>query len=959
MREEKLALLLTDVVDSTKMNGDHGDAVMAEVWRQHDEGARSLMQTWRGREIGRSDGFLIVFDVVPDALEFARGYHRHLSGLGVPMQARIGIHHGPVRLRRNRDVDTERGATLYDIDGIALPMAARVMSTASARQTLLTADAVLALGAAATEPLVSHGHWRLKGIAEPVELFEASGDGALLVPPPDSEKSWRVVRQGHEWWPVRTLAHSLPAERDRFVGREGPLQQTAAAFDGGARLVTLAGIGGIGKTRLALCFARRWLGAWPGGAWFCDLSSARSLDGIVHAVAQGLDIELGRGDVVKQLGSAIAGRGRVLVVLDNFEQVVEHAEGVVGTWLQRAPQALFLVTSREALGIVGEQVQTMPAMELAEAQALFVERVRASGGHGDYADAEATALPRLVELLDRLPLALELAAARARLMPPTMLVQRMGQRFQLLASRHGRIERQATLRAAIDWSWDLLTPDERTALMQLAAFESGFTLEAAAAVVELPGGGWVHDAVQGLLEKSLLRSRNGERLDMLVSVQHYARERWASGDVEHSIASLAQMRHWRFFAQLTEDEAVAGRGVEIENLVVACQRAAGAVGTGGGARDYEAAVALLANASAVLRLTGPLSAIVTLAEGLLASSPGLAPSLRARVLYIEGSALLLLGHIEKARAALGESIRVLTESDRWRAAALCGLGELESMGGEASAAVEMLQEALATSVACGEVRQQCRALNALGALALDTAQPQLARSRYLEALALARQFNDTRWEGGLLCNVGSIAFSDGDLQEAELRYDEALTKARTTGHNRWEGSALCNLGLLKHRIGRSEEALDLLDRAYAFARKLGHAQLEGVVLCNLGIVNEALGNFELAREQLESALSIATGLGDLRIEGQFRGYLGLVYTRLGQSERARECLARGEFQLRAAEDAVSLGVLLCIRARLDRMTGQPLSAEAALLEATRLAEANAVRAESELAHGLRDAISGR
>lgn len=186
----------------------------------------------------------------------------------------------------------------------------------------------------------------------------------------------------------------------------------AAQFDSGARLVSLLGIGGIGKTRVALRYARSWLGDSPGGAWFCDLSTACGLDGLVQATALGLGLTPGPTDPLERIGQAIAGCGNCLLIFDNFEQVARHAEASLGHWLAAAPQARLLDTSREVLGIAGEQAFALAPMGLREAVQLFDARALAvdSGYRPDASDK--TALPLLMDLLDRLPLAIELAAAR-------------------------------------------------------------------------------------------------------------------------------------------------------------------------------------------------------------------------------------------------------------------------------------------------------------------------------------------------------------------------------------------------------------------------------------------------------------------------------------------------------------------------------------------------------------------
>lgn len=201
------------------------------------------------------------------------------------LKARAGLHTGEVVLRENPATDVLRGAKPVEVEGLAKSLAARVMGIAVGGQTLATAAAVEALRLARVAPLdgrvdptlvgrvaVSQGHWRLKGVSEPVELFElAFARDRAFPPPPDGAKAWRVVWQGEAWLPVRAVKHGLPSERDAFVGRDADLRALAEQLDGGARLVSVLGVGGTGKTRLVLHFAWTWLGQWPGGAWFCDL----------------------------------------------------------------------------------------------------------------------------------------------------------------------------------------------------------------------------------------------------------------------------------------------------------------------------------------------------------------------------------------------------------------------------------------------------------------------------------------------------------------------------------------------------------------------------------------------------------------------------------------------------------------------------------------------------------------
>ncbi len=433
---EQFALLQTDIVDSTRLNEQLGDAAMSSLWEAHDRLSRDLLRKWRGRELDRTDGFLLVFTDTADAVNYAVAYHRALASLGVPVKARAGLHLGPLTARKNLSADVELGARQIEIEGLAISTAARVNALAQGGQTLLTVQARMALGVT-TLRLQGHGHWRIKGLVEPIELFEIGDAASPFTPPPDVAKAYRVARVGADWVPARKVPNNLPAERDPFVGRGDSLLNLTTRFDDGARLVSILGIGGIGKTRLALRYGRGWLGDYSGGVWFCDLSAAREPGGIVYAVAQSLDVPLGKVDPVDQLGKAIAGRGPCLVILDNFEQVARHAEQTLGTWLKLAPDARFVVTSREMLGISGEHALVLTPLSAEEAVLLFQQRVRAAGVSHDADLNDQEPISALVNLLDRLPLAIELAAARVQVMPPRVLLQRMNERFRLLAATGG------------------------------------------------------------------------------------------------------------------------------------------------------------------------------------------------------------------------------------------------------------------------------------------------------------------------------------------------------------------------------------------------------------------------------------------------------------------------------------------------------------------------------------------
>jgi predicted ATPase/class 3 adenylate cyclase/Tfp pilus assembly protein PilF len=936
---ETLTLVMTDIVDSTQLNERLGDERMRALWERHDRLARDLIRDWRGIEVGRGDGFLVLFDAPADAVAFALDYHRGLAGLGEPLRARAGVHSGAITLRANRTEDRDRGATPYEIDGVALPITARVMSVALGGQTLAT-DSTLRLLPRSGARVMSHGHWRLKGVTEPVELIELGGDEAPFVAPPDSEKAYRVVRHGDSWATLRELANNLPAERGSFVGRVGPLRTLGRLFNDGARLVTVVGIGGVGKTRLAMAYGRGWLGDYPGGAWFCDLNAARTVDGIAHGVAQGLQIAGSASDPIQQIGAAIAGRGRCLVILDTFEQIARHAEETLGVWLSRAPEAVFLVTSREVLGIAGEHAHMLPPLDAAEAEALFRQRIDAAGLPGRLQEADALAIPALMSLLDRLPLAIELAAARACVMPPAAMLLRMGERFKLLVRRGERHDRQNTLRATLDWSWELLSPGEKAALMQLAVFEAGIPMEAAEAVVG-PGlpdpGEWVPDLLQGLMEKSLLLG-GAQRFELLRAVQDYAGERLAQA----GLTASAQARHWRWFGELDEARAVARQCEDAENIVIACRRAA--------VVEPSAAVPLLRNAWATLRLTGPFNVALGLARSLETALAETDPG-RAVVQSVKGAAAMLLGDFEEARHCYASAIVLASAAGDavTRARTQCLLAQLELGRGDAEAAERVLAEVRVSPAMTSNAVVRFMCLNEQGLAALQRSHWKAARGFFAEALALAEERADGRWQGGMHGNLGAVARAEGHNDDALAHLFAALRWAHEVGDRQWAGNTHCNLGLLLHETGKADAAVEHLQTALNNARIIGHPRLEATVLCNLGLVETARGDPAAALAHHAQAALVAERLGDRHLEGQARGYLGQVLAQAGRTDEGLVQLGQAATLLRQLTDPTALALVLLQTVEAWVQGGDPDAARGVMQDARALLDGMTEGLDPELA----------
>ncbi len=961
------ALLFTDVVDSTKIVESVGDTEAARIWADHDRRARDLLHSHDGREIDRTDGFFLLFDDAAAAVCYALAYHDALVDLG--LRARAGIHVGTVSLRANPAADVARGAKPIEVEGVAKPLAARIMALAQGGQTLLSAPAFGALGESTIEgaEIERHGFYRLKGIDAPVEIFEIGRRGvAGFVPPPDAEKAYQVVLIADRWQPIREVPHNLPAERDRFVGRSRELRNLARRLGGGDRLVTLIGPGGAGKTRLATHYAWAWIGDWPGGVYFCDLAESRTPDDIHYAVASALGIELGGSRPDDLIGHAIAGRARCLLILDNFEQVIGFAADTVGRWLDRTSDARFLATSRERLHLNGEVLIPVDSLQLAD-ESVELFRARAAARLPDFAlDASSRAVvAEIVAHLDGLPLAIELAAARVGVLSPPQLLKRLKDRFQLLAGSDGRSARQSTLRRAIDWSWDLLSTDEKLALAECAVFEGGFSLAAAETVLsrrDAAGGALAIDIVQALVEKSLLRAFVADEsaryqvdepyFGMYVSIREYARERLHDHGAE--VESGAEWRHAEYFADLGSEDrletftllqgAAARRSLELDfdNLVAACRRSI--------ARRWPAQAVLAYRAAwEVLELRGPVTLALALGQDLLAL-PGLDGQLRLSALMTAAMPLHHAGRVEPARRLLEEALELARSvtAGPVEGRLLARLGALDLDQGLVEQAGSRLREALMLHRQAGDHDAEGATLGSLGNLAFDQGKLDEARPLYEQALALGSRSGNRRVEGSLLGNLGLLHFEQGHLPAALDHYERALAAHREIGSRRLEGIVLGNLGLLHAEQGDADAAAACYEEALAIHRAVGNRLDEGLVLGNLGELHQTRRDWAQAQDCFRAALAIARQTGYRRAEGGVLGALAELLAAQSKFNDARQALQSGEAILRELGDQLGLGKLLCIRAMVDIEVGEADRAQEAFIEAGALARAAGAGPGSDL-----------
>ena len=831
-------LLLTDVVDSTQLNQQLGDAAIAALWAAHDRAARDLLPTWRGREIDKTDGMLLLFGAVDDAVHYAQAYQHSLASLSVPLRARAAVHVGPVLLRENTAQDIARGAKPLELDGMAKPIVARVASLAGGGQLLLSQAAAAALAeltALAPPPqLHSHGHWSLKGLAEPMEVFELCQAEAEPSTPADNDKAQRVVLGVHGWVPLREVPNNLPQPVTSFVGREQERGEIAAHLQD-VRLLTLLGMGGLGKTRLSLQVAEQIKHRCPDGVWFIDLSPIRDPALVAGETAQVLGVRDEPDRPLVQTLCAHLKTRRVLLVLDNCEHLLQATADLAHALLRAAPQLRILASSREALRVPGElayPVLPLPlpgrdegaqALMQSPAVRLFVDRARLHKPGFELGAREAPAVAELVARLEGIPLALELAAARVRTLSVADINLRLRDRYKLLTGGSRALqERQQTLRALVDWSYDLLVPAEQTLLQRLSVFVGGFDLSAAEAVCgsEPLDADDVMDLLSSLVEKSLVmmdEPSTGTRYRMLETIRDYAHDKLVQAAALNDVA----LRHCEHYFALAKQAREGLKGAEqaqwIERLEAELDnlRSATALALAGGADPFIAVKLAVA-----LQGFWILRGYATEGRAVVQSALAL-PAIQAHAmaqgyaLYVGAALAFSQGDHLQARQMLQDCLALRRGLDRAVdvAATLSTLSLATLRCGDVQAAAACEREALDIFRELGDEVGIAIGLQNLGRCDMAAGDATQARMRLAQGLAIAQRLGHREIEAECERLVGEIELDALDVPAAQARFEQSLSVSRAAGDKQGQAQALRWLARAALRNGNPAAAAEPLGQA--------------------------------------------------------------------------------------------------------------------------------------------------
>jgi predicted ATPase len=751
-----VTFLFTDVEGSTKLLHELGPKAYAEALAEHRRAIRDAVATHEGVEVDtQGDAFFVAFPTAPGALAAAAAARDALGG--GPIRVRMGLHSGTPHLSAEGYVgpDVHKGA--------------RIAAVGHGGQVLLSNE-TRALADVDTTDLGEH---RLKDFDEAVSIFQLGSE---------------------RFPPLKTISNTnLPRPASSFVGRDSEVEDVVSLHQDGARLLTLTGPGGSGKTRLAIEAAATLVPEFKAGVFWVGLATLRDPALVTDAIAQTLG--------TKDLLAKHIGERELLLLLDNLEQVVESAPELAAL-VETCPNLTLLVTSRELLRVQGEVEYPVPPLAEPEAVELFCTRAQAEP------DETVNALCRA---LDDLPLALELAAARTSVLSPKQIFERLSKRLDLFKGGRDADPRQATLRATIAWSYDLLSQEEQQLFARLAVFAGGCTLEAAEEIADAE-----LDILQSLVDKSLVRQAE-ERFWMLETIREFAIERLRES-TDGEVLRRRHADHFLMLAEEAEPHLPAYDRVWVETLEREHDNLRSAIDWLEAAEESQLA----------LRLAGAL-----------------------------GRFWLMKGFVREGGSTLERLLEEDLRPTRARAKALTAVVQLSNADRENR---RHAHEALALAA---ELEDPALVATAKLGLASCLVEEDLPRARllYEESAEAFREVGDDHL---VLAAIRSLAWAHALLGEdgrARELHEENLRLARELGNERIEAITLGVVALYAADDGQIERAVAMLKESHALHMRVGDPVQMNFAVWRFAALLATAGHAAVATTVLSASDALASEAG--------------------------------------------------------------------------------------------------
>lgn len=869
----------------------HPDS-MSRALVRHDMILRHVIESHGGtvfKTVG--DQFCATFDSPASAIAAAVAGQVNLQSQKweehTEIRTRMSIHYGPAQARSN------------DFFGTTVNKVARLLSTAHGSQIVVSSSVAALVEGSLSDgiSLLDMGTHRLKDLQQAEQIYQ------VLHP-----------QLPTEFPPLKTLnpeTNNLPIQLTSFIGREAELAEIKTLV-GANRLVTLSGTGGSGKTRLAIQVAGDLIEDFPDGVWLVELAPIADPNLVAPSMAAALGLrESAERPILKDLIEHCKSR-KLMLILDNCEHVIQQAAQVVGSLMASAPGLKILATSREPFSIPGEKNWRIPSMKPLDpedleigvdlfdamgrndAARLFVERATQVSPAFELTPENAEPVAQICHRLDGIPLAIELAAARVKVLPVEQIATRLDDRFRLLTGgSRTALPRQQTLRALIDWSYELLADNEKAMLRRLSVFAGGWTLEAAEAIAPCDAiEAWeVLDLLGLLVDKSLVTVEEGvdeNRYGMLQTVRQYGRELVTQLGEEAEVRT----RHLEFFSAMAGDAAKHLQGPQqatyLKSLAQDRHNLRAAV-------DY-------AKESAPdigLKLTADLwrywlvhshftEGREVLAELIQANSGQ--PTSEALARALQGAGVLAVTQNDYPAAAdyLERCLEVCRENGypEYESAALNSLGNLFWRQGDYPKARELYTRSLELEQSRGNDTGVARAYISLGNVATQQADFPASRELYQKALQLSRAIKNSAWEAAVLHNLGDVEWSLANFPEAGKYYEESLGVRDVLGDRLGKFRATVKLGSVAMFQGNLDKAEELFTQCQKATHDLGDHLWEAITTANLGDIAFLRGDPTTALAKHLQAYDLRVELDDKWGLANSLTSIGNILAALGRHEDA-------------------------------------------------------------------------
>jgi predicted ATPase/class 3 adenylate cyclase len=925
-----LTFLLTDIEGSTRLWEGYPEQMRLAMVR-HDVLIETVVAKFGGKVVkprGEGDSRFAVFQRAIGAVAAAGIIQRWLANepwnLPVPLRVRIGLHTGEVDLRDG------------DYYGSTVNRCARLRSVAHGGQTLISQVTFRQTKDELPEgiSLRDLGEHKLRDLIQPEHIYQ------LIVAGLQEDFPALPMQEG--------LKTNLPLGLTSFIGREGELAEVKWLISTG-RLVTITGAGGMGKTRLAIQAAPDLIDSFAQGVWYVDLVPLSNPDQVIQQVVSILGIQEGENLNLDQVLVNTLKDKSLLLIMDNCEHLLPAVSALVEVLLRNAPKLKILATSRQPLGIPGEKVWWIPSLTVPgapenlepdqlleyESVKLFVERARATSSDFTFTRQNARAVAQICAHLDGLPLAIELAGARVRILTVEEIAARLGDRFQLLVDEHTLIRRQQTLRALVDWSYDLLSEGERALFRRLSVFSGSFILEAAEQVCS--GGmikpALVFDLLSRLIDKSFVMAEstgNTKRYRFQETIHQYSLERLK----ESKELGEFTRKHARFYLKIAEESFDELRGprqafwlprldADYDNLRAALDWMAG------NANRKDMFLRMASSLWRFWKIRGYISEGRSRLRSAMEKYPDAPPAMLAVALRGAGVLAVQQGDYTEARGLHEKSLALYREfGDKpGIARQLNLLGEIAQFQGQYMNAVELYQASLALRYEISEKRGIAITLGQLGIIARDRGQYLQAKEHLEESLKLSREIEDKEMIALALKNLGlnayylceypkasrlfeesvilyhelndrsgisdtqlslgNVAKDQGDFMRAAALYSKCLEIKQEYGDRRGIALTIASMAEVAFYQGRYSEAVELTGQSLSSFRELGVKR--GVVLA-LGlqaIIDCYQGDYPRAQSAAEECVALANEMNAPRPVAFYKEVYGLIAYAHGEFGPAR------------------------------------------------------------------------